>query len=67
MRISQGMIGTTQTILVDGFGKKDKNQLSGRTENNRIVHFDGDKKLLGQFVPVKITEALPNSLRGRLT
>lgn len=67
MRISQAMIGTTQTILVDGFGKKDKNQLSGRTENNRIVHFNGDKKLLGQFVPVKITEALPNSLRGRLT
>ena len=67
MRISQAMIGTTQTILVDGFGKKDKNQLSGRTENNRIVHFDGDKKLLGQFVPVKITEALQNSLRGALT
>ena len=66
MRISQAMVGTTQSVLVDGFGKQGDNQLAGRTENNRVVHFDGPKNLLGQFVDIKITEALPNSLRGRI-
>ncbi|MBB71929.1 MAG: tRNA (N6-isopentenyl adenosine(37)-C2)-methylthiotransferase MiaB [Legionellales bacterium] len=62
--ISQKMVGTTQTILITGESKKDAKQISGRTENNRVVNLDGDKNLIGQMVKVKITEALPNSLRG---
>ena len=64
MEISHNMVGTVQTVLVDRLARKDENQISGRTENNRVVNFDGDKSLIGQFVDVKITEALPNSLRG---
>ena len=65
-RIAREMIGTIQTVLVEGVSKKDSQQLRGRTENNRVVNFDAPKPLIGQFVEVKITEALPNSLRGRL-
>jgi len=64
MEISNNMVGTVQTVLVDRPARKDQNQISGRTENNRVVNFDGDHALIGQFVDVKITEALPNSLRG---
>lgn len=64
--ISESMVGTTQTLLVTGHSKKSDNQISGRTENNRVVNFDGDPALVGQFVDVKITEALPNSLRAEL-
>jgi len=60
------MVGTTQNILVEGPSKKDPMQLAGRTENNRVVNFDGQPKMIGQFVQVNITEALPNSLRGEL-
>lgn len=63
-QISQNMVGTVQSVLVDGVSKKDPDQLCGRTENNRVVNFDGDKKLIGDFANVMITEALPNSLRG---
>jgi tRNA-2-methylthio-N6-dimethylallyladenosine synthase len=66
MQISRGMVGTTQTVLVEKPSKKDPRQLSGRTENMRWVNFDGDAGLIGGFVDVVITEALPNSLRGRL-
>ncbi|KTD34150.1 (dimethylallyl)adenosine tRNA methylthiotransferase [Legionella moravica] len=66
-RYSQSMIGTTQRILVTGFSKKDNNQLAGRTECNRVVNFEGPEQLIGQFVTLHITDALPNSLRGRLT
>jgi len=62
--ISARMVGTTQTVLVDRPARKDPTQISGRTENNRVVNFDGDQSLIGQFVDVEITEALPNSLRG---
>jgi len=69
-RISQSMIGSTQRILVTGQAKKHDNQLSGRTENNRVVNFavpqSEQEKYVGQFVDVKINEALPNSLRGEL-
>lgn len=61
---SRAMLGTTQRVLVEGVSKKDPSQISGRTENNRVVNFTGDKRLIGQLVDVKITEALPNSLRG---
>ncbi|MBA2652599.1 MAG: tRNA (N6-isopentenyl adenosine(37)-C2)-methylthiotransferase MiaB [Tatlockia sp.] len=63
---SQAMIGSTQRILVTGASKRDKQQLAGRTECNRVVNFDGPPSLIGQFVKVYINEALPNSLRGRL-
>jgi len=64
--ISRDMIGTTQKILVERLSKKDRNQVAGRTENNRVVNVDGDESLIGQFVDVEITEALPNSLRGKI-
>ena len=65
-RYSQSMQDSTQRILVTGFSKKDKKQLAGRTECNRVVNFDGSEQLIGQFVNVRITEVLPNSLRARL-
>ncbi len=64
--ISAAMVGTNQTILVEGLSKKDAEQLRGRTENNRVVNFQGSQELIGNFVDVEITEALPNSLRGSL-
>jgi tRNA-2-methylthio-N6-dimethylallyladenosine synthase len=63
-RISRQMVGTIQSILVERPAKKNPAQLAGRTENNRVVNFAGPKELIGQFVEVRITEALPNSLRG---
>ena len=63
--ISEAMVGTTQRVLVEKISKKSTSQVSGRTENNRWVNFDGDPSLIGGFVDVDITEALPNSLRGR--
>ena len=63
--ISRRMVGTTQRILVTGPSKKDPGQLQGRTENNRAVNFTcADSALIGQFVDVKVLDALPNSLRG---
>ncbi|CAA0112202.1 tRNA-2-methylthio-N(6)-dimethylallyladenosine synthase [Halioglobus japonicus] len=63
--ISRSMIDTTQRILVTGVSKKDPGQLQGRTENNRAVNFsETDHSLIGEFVDVKIIDALPNSLRG---
>ncbi|MCG8325670.1 MAG: tRNA (N6-isopentenyl adenosine(37)-C2)-methylthiotransferase MiaB [Thiotrichales bacterium] len=64
--ISQGMIGSIQTILVEGPSRKNPREICGRTENNRIVNFTGDHSLIGRFVDVEITAALPNSLRGEL-
>lgn len=66
MSISQSMIGSTQRVLVEKISKKSDVQVAGRTENNRWVNFDADAAMIGQFVDVVITEALPNSLRGRL-
>jgi len=63
-QISADMVGTTQRVLVERPSKKDPCQISGRTENNRVVNFKGDPALIGQFVDVIISEALPNSLRG---
>jgi tRNA-2-methylthio-N6-dimethylallyladenosine synthase len=64
--LSQRMIGTAQRVLVERPARKDGRQLAGRTENNRVVNFDGPSGLIGHFADVAITEALPNSLRGRL-
>jgi tRNA-2-methylthio-N6-dimethylallyladenosine synthase len=67
MAISRHMVGSEQTILVTGVSKKQPDHLSGRTENNRVVNFRcDDSSLIGQFVSVRIEEALPNSLRGVL-
>jgi len=65
MSISESMIGTVQTVLVEGVSRKNPLHLTGRTENNRAVNFAGHPRLTGQFVDVLIAEALPNSLRGR--
>jgi tRNA-2-methylthio-N6-dimethylallyladenosine synthase len=64
--ISERMVGTRQRILVERPAKKNAVQLAGRTANNRWVNFDGPAALIGRFVEVEISEALPNSLRGRL-
>jgi tRNA-2-methylthio-N6-dimethylallyladenosine synthase len=65
MQISQRMVGTTQRVLVEKISKKSASQVAGRTENNRWVNFDADPSCIGELVDVVITEALPNSLRGR--
>ncbi len=66
MAISRRMVGKRETVLVTGISRKDPGQLQGRTENNRAVNFPcDDRSLIGQFVDVIITEALPNSLRGK--
>ena len=65
-QISRRMVGTTQRVLVERTSRKDASQLAGRTENNRVVNFDAPADLIGQLVDVTITEALPNSMRGRL-
>lgn len=64
MVISRQMMGTEQRILVEGTSKKDQNELTGRTENNRVVNFKGDKSMIGTFVDVTITDVFNNSLRG---
>lgn len=65
-RISDSMVGTTQTILVTGPSKKHAHQIAGRTENNRVVNLTGDLTYIGQMVKVLITDSLPNSLRGEI-
>jgi tRNA-2-methylthio-N6-dimethylallyladenosine synthase len=65
MEISRAMVGTVQTVLVEKPSKKSARQVAGRTENMRWVNFDADVSCIGQFMDVVITEALPNSLRGR--
>ncbi|ODQ00897.1 MULTISPECIES: tRNA (N6-isopentenyl adenosine(37)-C2)-methylthiotransferase MiaB [Salinivibrio] len=66
MRYSRLMLNTEQRILVEGPSRKNLMELRGRTENNRVVNFEGSVDLIGQFVDVKITEVMPNSLRGEL-
>ncbi|MDH3693712.1 MAG: tRNA (N6-isopentenyl adenosine(37)-C2)-methylthiotransferase MiaB [Gammaproteobacteria bacterium] len=65
--ISADMVGSTQPVLVDGKARKDAAQMSGRTDNNRVVNFPASSDMIGQFVNIEITEALPNSLRGRVS
>jgi tRNA-2-methylthio-N6-dimethylallyladenosine synthase len=64
--ISARMVGQIERILVESPSKKDPKELSGRTANNRVVNFSGPSTLIGEFAEVKITDALPNSLRGIL-
>ncbi len=65
--ISRRMVGRIERVLVTEVSKRDPGRLQGRTENNRLTHFRSDDPgLIGQFVDVEITEALPNSLRAEL-
>ena len=63
---SRAMVGSRQRVLVEGASRKDAAELAGRTENNRIVNFAGHARLVGRYVDVEITAALPHSLRGRV-
>ena len=64
--ISAAMVGSVQRILVEGAAKKGEGELAGRTANNRVVNFPGNPRLIGQFVDVTITAAMPHSLRGEI-
>ena len=63
-RYSQLMIGGEFDVLVEGISKKDPSKLSGRTNNNKVVNFEGQERLIGHTIKIQVTEALPNSLRG---
>jgi tRNA-2-methylthio-N6-dimethylallyladenosine synthase len=65
-RVSSAMVGSVQRILVEGAARRGAGLMSGRTENNRIVNFPGSARLAGQMIEVRITEALPHSLRGEV-
>ena len=65
-KIAAGMIGSVQRVLVEGVSKKDPDELTGRTENMRYVNLAAPKSALGRFIDVEITQALSNSLRGRV-
>ena len=60
------MVGSVQSVLVEKPSKRDANRLAGRTDNNRWLNFAGPADLIDRYVDVVVTEALPNSLRGRL-
>ena len=68
--VSQAVVGTVQRVLIEGLSRKDENELAGRTDNNRIVNFSGgssnSSRLIHQFIDVRITSALPHSLRGEI-
>jgi 2-methylthioadenine synthetase len=64
--ISRNMIGNFESVLVVEPSRRNPEELCGRTENNRIVNFTGPSSLIGKFVNLRITEAMPNSLRGVL-
>ncbi|WP_026052719.1 tRNA (N6-isopentenyl adenosine(37)-C2)-methylthiotransferase MiaB [Gayadomonas joobiniege] len=66
MQIARNMLHTEQRILVEGPSKKNPMELCGRTENNRVVNFEGPHTVIGQFVDVKIIDVMANSLRGEL-
>ncbi|MBK7954402.1 MAG: tRNA (N6-isopentenyl adenosine(37)-C2)-methylthiotransferase MiaB [Candidatus Accumulibacter sp.] len=68
--VSAAMVGTVQRVLVEGASKKDRQELAGRTDNNRVVNFAAaavdSTALLDRFLNVRITSALPHSLRGEI-
>lgn len=66
LRIARNMVETTQRILVEGPSKKNVMELTGRTENNRVVNFEGSPDMIGEFVDVEITAVYSNSLRGNV-
>jgi len=66
IQIGLKMVGSSQRILVEGVSRNDANELFGRTDNNRVVYFAGQPRLIGHLVNVNITAALPHSLRGTM-
>ncbi|MBV6272999.1 tRNA (N6-isopentenyl adenosine(37)-C2)-methylthiotransferase MiaB [Alcaligenaceae bacterium CGII-47] len=64
--ISAAMVGSVQRLLVEGPSKRDPNEMKGRTENNRIVNFVGNPRLIGQMVDVTITQTMANTLKGEI-
>ncbi|MCK6391144.1 MAG: tRNA (N6-isopentenyl adenosine(37)-C2)-methylthiotransferase MiaB [Azonexus sp.] len=64
--ISQAMVGSIQRVLVEGLSKKDEKELAGRTDNNRIVNFVGNPRLINRFVDVRITASLAHTLKGEI-
>jgi len=64
--IARSMVGSTQRVLVEGTSARDANELSARTDNNRIVNFAGHPRLIGQMIDVVITDAMANTFRGRV-
>ncbi len=64
--VSRSMVGTIQRVLVEGPSKKDAHELAGRTDNNRVVNFQGNPRLIHRFIDVRITSAMPHSLRGEV-
>ena len=65
-QINDNMVGTVQSILIEGESKRDPNELMGRTENYKTVNFVGNKRLIGQLINIKITSSQANSLRGEI-
>jgi tRNA-2-methylthio-N6-dimethylallyladenosine synthase len=66
VEFNQSMVGTVQRVLVDRPSRRDAQEMAGRTDSNRVVNFAGSPDLIGRFASVRITDALPNSLRGEL-
>lgn len=64
--VSTAMVGTVQRVLIEGHARKNTDELAARTENNRVVNFAGDARLIGHFVEVTITAAMPHTLRGEI-
>lgn len=64
--ISMAMLGSTQRILVESLSRKSDTELMGRTENNRIINFPGQARLIGQIIDVRVTDVLTNTLRGEI-
>jgi tRNA-2-methylthio-N6-dimethylallyladenosine synthase len=64
--LSQAMVGSVQRVLVEGLSRKSAHEIAARTANNRVVNFAGDAALIGRMVELRITAALPHSLRGEL-
>jgi tRNA-2-methylthio-N6-dimethylallyladenosine synthase len=65
-KISEAMVGTVQRVLVEKPSRKSASEMTGRTENMRFVNFPGHPRMIGQFIDVLITDAMSNSLRGRV-
>src|SRR6202142_251903 len=64
--ISERMVGSRQRVLIERPARRDRNELAGRNDNNRWGNLQGPQTLINCFADVLITEAMPNSLRGRL-
>ena len=62
----QALVGTTQRVLVEGASRKDAHELMGRTACNRVVNFEGDARLVGQMIDLRVTRSLAYTLRGEV-